>query len=53
MASPKPCTKGPRHRWIFIKNVVTKRQGLNTVHLASRGIYKCECGERKYGAARD
>ena len=46
----QPCTKGKRHKWVFVKNVTTKTQTLTTMSITGRGVYRCECGERKYGA---
>lgn len=45
----KKCTLGPRHNWQFVKNVVTKSQTLYTAIIKQRGVYKCACGEKKYG----
>lgn len=45
----KPCTLAKRHRWTFLKNVVTSNQNGRTVSFHSRGLYRCECGARKYG----
>lgn len=48
----KKCTAGPRHKWEFMNNVTIRHQTLNTVQLSYRGLYKCTCGERKYGMAQ-
>lgn len=52
----KPCTLGPKHTWIWKRNVTLKRVNTTprgtTVHLSRRGDYRCECGERKYGTAK-
>lgn len=45
----KPCTIGKRHRWTFVRNVVTRYQSGRTVRLSQRGLYRCECGAAKYG----
>ena len=48
-----PCTNGPRHKWQLVKNVnvgnfkVTARGTLGSFSL--RGLYKCQCGQRKHG----
>lgn len=46
------CTVGQKHKWEFVKNVVVRTKTLRTIHLSNRGIYKCACGERKYGRAQ-
>lgn len=52
----KKCTKGPRHKWDWVKDRTVKSgsfgMGGTTVHISRKGIYKCECGELKYGKAR-
>jgi hypothetical protein len=48
----KPCTLGKRHKWAFVNNVITQRLTGCTVHLSKRGVYRCECGQRKDGAAQ-
>jgi hypothetical protein len=45
----QPCTKGKRHKWVFVKNVTTKTQTLRSISITRRGVYRCACGERKYG----
>ena len=45
----KPCTLGKRHRWQFVKNVIQVTNGVRTARVSQRGIYRCECGSRKYG----
>lgn len=45
----KKCTVGSRHKWAFVKNVETKTMTLNTVRFTMRGVYRCECGAKKYG----
>ena len=45
----KPCTVGKRHKWAFVKNTVTRSETLRSVSLTTRGVYKCECGAKKYG----
>ena len=51
--SIKPCTIGPRHRWEWIKNISvgslvhTRRGTLGKFTL--KGLYKCQCGHKKYG----
>lgn len=46
----KPCTLGKRHKWVFVKNVTTRTSTLHTMTISGRGVYRCACGERKYGA---
>ena len=48
----RPCTKGPKHRWLFIKNVITGRAGGAYVTLSKRGLYKCDCGAWKHDRPR-
>lgn len=52
-AKQKPCTVGAKHSWAFVKNVTLKSiyVGPNgsRAHIRYRGLYRCECGERKYG----
>lgn len=49
----KPCTNGARHKWEFVKNVreatmtVTARGTVGRFKL--KGVYRCACGETKYG----
>lgn len=45
-----PCTVAKRHKWQFVKNVVTRGETLRTISMTTRGIYKCECGAKKYGS---
>lgn len=45
----KPCTLGKRHKWVFVKNVTTRTSTLHTMTISGRGVYRCACGERKYG----
>lgn len=49
MSAIKPCTLGKRHKWAFVKNVVTQYQQGSTVRISQRGKYQCECGARKLG----
>ena len=49
----KPCTLGKRHRWQFVKNAIQVTNGVRTAKVSQRGIYRCECGSRKYGEARE
>jgi hypothetical protein len=52
----KPCTVGKRHTWEWVKDTTTQslQSGLSgaRMSIARRGIYKCACGERKYGDPR-
>lgn len=45
----KPCTVGNRHKWVFLANRMVRREGLYTASLSKKGVYKCECGAKKYG----
>ncbi|WP_441280619.1 hypothetical protein [Tardiphaga sp. 862_B3_N1_1] len=46
---PKPCTSGPKHQWAWLKNTTVTKGSMRQVHISLRGLYRCECGERKYG----
>lgn len=52
-AKPKPCTLGPKHKWTWLKNTKTYKGsftgGGHAVQISLKGIYKCECGEKKTG----
>lgn len=56
-ANIKPCTLGPKHAWVWKRNVTLKRINMTprgtTVHLSYRGDYRCACGEQRYGASKD
>lgn len=50
----KACTIGARHQWDFVKNVHRKNisqtaSGIE-VDLRLVGLYRCLCGEAKYGS---
>lgn len=51
----KPCTKGPRHKWQWAKNIrvgkfqVTKGGTFGQISL--KGLYRCACGAEKHGNA--
>lgn len=45
----KACTIGKRHKWAFVKNVIMSTNGIRHATISERGIYRCECGVRKYG----
>lgn len=51
MNKNKPCTVGKRHSWTFVKNVILKRGWPGHWQISQRGMYRCECGEKKYGEA--
>ncbi|WP_155741521.1 hypothetical protein [Burkholderia vietnamiensis] len=57
MKKNKPCTLGPKHKWVWKRNVTLKRIYVmprgTTAQLSYRGEYRCECGERKYGVSKD
>lgn len=44
----KKCTVGTRHKWNFVKNVEVRTQTLHTIRISLKGVYKCECGAKKY-----
>lgn len=44
------CALSKRHKWQFMYNVQTTTMTLRTGSISLRGLYKCECGEKKYGA---
>ena len=52
----KPCTLGKRHKWEFVKSITSQKVHLSakgtTVQLSMRGLYRCQCGEKKLGDAR-
>jgi hypothetical protein len=48
---PKACTEGPRHKWEFKRNKTVRRQSAHSISFSEVGIYRCVCGEIKYGAA--
>lgn len=45
----RPCTRGPRHEWAWLKNVMDLYVGPRYAGLTLRGLYRCECGARKLG----
>lgn len=51
----KACTLTPKHKWTWVKNVVqqsiTYSAVGNSARMSLKGLYKCECGERKLGTA--
>lgn len=53
----KPCTVGPKHSWTFKKNVTLKSVRITPkgtiAHIRYRGLYRCACGEQKYGREGD
>lgn len=52
----KACTIGARHQWDFVKNINRKkiRQTASGIEVDLRivGLYRCLCGETKYGTYR-
>lgn len=52
----KPCTKGTRHKWTWVKDSTVKSIHIGAIGgratISRKGVYKCECGEVKYGMAR-
>lgn len=47
----KPCTHGARHKWQFVKNTTNAQAGGRGISISLRGIYRCECGQKKLGEA--
>lgn len=47
----KPCTIGKRHKWVFVRNQIRTTYMGSSVRLSKVGIYRCECGQCKAGAA--
>lgn len=47
----KSCTQGARHKWQFVKNTTNAQAGGRGIGFAVRGIYRCECGQKKLGEA--
>lgn len=45
----RACTKGKRHRWQFLKNVISSTVGHGWARVSKKGLYRCDCGEGKYG----
>jgi len=45
------CTKGPRHAWMWAKNVTNSQVGGRSIRFTLRGLYRCECGAQKVGPA--
>ena len=41
-----------RHKWSFLRNVEVWRIGPLTGRMTLRGLYRCDCGQRKYGVYR-
>lgn len=52
----KPCTLGKRHKWEFVKSVTSRKVRVSAqgtaVRLSLRGLYQCQCGEKKLGDPR-
>ena len=46
---PKPCTLGPRHKWVWVKNVTSYQVGSQRATFSLHGLYRCECGAKKTG----
>jgi len=48
-----PCTIGPRHKWVWVKNVNVWRFKVTAFGkhgcFSLRGLYECQCGQRKHG----
>ena len=52
----KKCTVGTKHKWEWIKDRTVKSGSFGasgaTICIARKGVFKCACGEAKYGDAR-
>lgn len=48
----RPCSIGKRHKWTHIKNVILQSGSMRIISLSKRGLYRCECGQTKYGEPR-
>lgn len=46
-----PCTIGKRHKWVFVKKQIRTTYMGSSARISKVGIYRCECGQRKAGAA--
>ena len=46
------CSLGPRHSWVWQKNVTKKYVNGSTIKFTLSAIYKCACGRAKYGAPK-
>lgn len=51
MSKTKQCTVGTRHKWQFVKNTTNALAGGRGISFSLRGIYHCECGQKKLGDA--
>ena len=53
MTKTKPCTLGPKHKWAWKRNTSLSNMTIgpmgSTVRVSLRGLYLCECGERRLG----
>lgn len=49
MSKLPKCTKGNRHRWLFVENIVVRKQIANRLRISSQAEYVCNCGAKKYG----
>lgn len=49
MSQLPKCTKYTRHKWLFVENVVVRKQIANRVRESKHGEYVCNCGLTKYG----
>ncbi len=53
----KPCTLGAKHQWKFVKNVTLKAIRITNTNsfitYRFRGLYRCDCGEQRFGRQRD
>lgn len=50
MTPTKPCSIGPRHAWMWVKNVTNSQIGGRSASFTLRGLYRCACGAKKIGA---
>lgn len=53
MSTLKPCANGPKHKWDWVTDTTVKSSpSPGTIRYSRKGVYKCTCGLRKYGAPR-
>lgn len=48
----EPCTKGPKHKWEFVRNKEVMHSTPTTMSITLKGVYRCACGARKLGDFR-
>ena len=43
------CKLFPRHQWGWVKNVWLHHVTTRSARASKRGVYRCDCGEAKFG----